>query len=102
MEDNAIIEYPICCSMLVLSFSLGPSDFFNILPVDIMVEGSDVALIELRTRTDIVTLEYDDTVLLVFSPNESDLIQIYEIEGEYIRDNVVVNIVDNDRKSNVL
>ena len=64
-----------------------------------IVEGFDVAHIELRTRNDAVTLEYDDTVILVFSPDVSDLIEFYESEGEYIRDNVVIHILDNDRKS---
>ena len=64
-----------------------------------MVEGFDVAQIELRTRNDIVTLEYDDTVILFFSPDESNLIEFYESEGEYIRDHVAVNIVDSDRES---
>ena len=67
--------------------------------VPIEVEGSDEASIELRTRNDDITLEYDDTVILVFTP-EDDLIEIYEEEGEYIRDSVVVHIVDNDRKQN--
>ena len=62
------------------------------------VEGSDEAMIELRTRNDDITLEYDDTVILVFTPDEDDLIEFYEGEGEYIRDSVVVHIVDNDRK----
>ena len=62
------------------------------------VEGSDVAMIELRTRNDDITLEYDDTVILSFTPDEDDLIEFYEGEGEYIRDSVVVRIDDNDRK----
>ena len=62
-------------------------------------EFFDVVQIELRTKNDAVTLEYDDTVILSFSPNGSDLIEFYESEGEYIRDNVVVHILDSDRKS---
>ena len=55
-------------------------------------------MIELRTRNDDIALEYDDTVLLIFTPDEDDLVDMYEEEGEYIRDCVVVHIVDNDRK----
>ena len=55
-------------------------------------------MIELRTRNDDITLEYDDSVILVFIPDEDDLIEIYEGEGEYIRATAVVNIVDNDRE----
>ena len=78
---------------------LGASiDYTNILPVEVELQSNPVTRIELCTRNDAVTLEYDDTVLLVFSPDESDLIQIYEDEGEYIRDIVTVHIIDNDRK----
>ena len=66
--------------------------------MEIELQSDPVAKIELCTRNDAVTLEYDDTVLLLFSPDESDLIQIYEDEGEYIRDIVTVHIIDNDRK----
>ena len=80
-----------------MSFS-GSTDFFNILPVDVDVEGNAKAMIDLRTRNDDITLEYDDTIILVFTPDEEDIIDFYEEEGEYIRDSVVVHIVDNDRK----
>ena len=80
-----------------MSFS-GSTDFFNILPVDVDVEGNAKAMIDLRTRNDDITLEYDDTVILVFTPDEEDIIDFYEEEGEHIRDSVVVYIVDNDRK----
>ena len=66
--------------------------------MNVEVEGSDEAMIELHTSNDDITLEYDDTVILVFTPDEDDLIEFYEGEGEYIRDSVVVHIVDNDRK----
>ena len=66
--------------------------------MDIEVEGNTEALIELRTRNDAVTLEYDDTVILLFSPDESDLIEFYESVGEYIRNSVTVHIIDTDRE----
>ena len=56
------------------------------------------AMIELCTRNDNITLEYNDTVLLLFTPEESDLIMLYESYGEYIRESMNVHIVDNDRK----
>ena len=62
------------------------------------VEDDDEAMIELRTRNDDITLEYDDSVILTFTPDEDGLIELYEEEGEYIRDSVVVHIDDNDRK----
>ena len=66
--------------------------------MDVDVEGNAEAMIELRTRNDDITLEYDDTVILVFTPEDDNLIADYEAAGEYIRDRAVVRIVDNDRK----
>ena len=80
------------------SFSLGSTDFVNISPVNIEVEGNDEAIILLRILYDDITLEYDDSVLLSFTPDEDDLIEFYENEGEYIRNNVTVHIIDTDRK----
>ena len=82
-----------------MSFLLGSTDFFDILPVMVEIEEVfEFATIELRTRNDDITLEYNDTVILIFTPDEDDFIQSYEAAGEYIRDSVVVRIIDNDRK----
>ena len=64
----------------------------------IEVEGNAIERIELCTRNDDITLEYDDTVLLVFTPEVSTLPEFYESKGEYIRDNAIIHIIDNDRK----
>ena len=66
--------------------------------MDIEVEGDNEAVIELSTRNDNITLEYNDTVLLLFTPEESGLIEYYESRGEYIRESMSVHIVDDDRK----
>ena len=65
--------------------------------MNIEVEGNNKAMIELRTRNDNITLEYEDAVRLLFTPDEDDLIESYESEGEYIRDIVTVYIDDSDR-----
>ena len=66
------------------------------------IDGVTTVRFELRTRNDAVTLEYEDTVLLLFSPDPFEpgqtLIEFYESEGEYIRESVTVYIIDNDRK----
>ena len=64
----------------------------------IEVEGNAIERIELCTRNDDITLEYDDSVLLVFTPEISTLTDVYDSEGEFIRDNAIVHIIDNDRK----
>ena len=66
--------------------------------MEIEVEGNVEARVELTTIHDAISLEYNDTVLLLFSPEESNLIEFYESEGEYIRDIVTVYIIEIDSK----
>ena len=47
---------------------------------------------------DEITLEYDDRVLLRFTPAVTNFVSDLESQFEYIRDTAVVNIIDNDRK----
>ena len=56
--------------------------------------SSDNQEIRLFTRNDQITLEYDDRVQLVFTPNDPGV----EGVGEYIRDTAIVNIIDNDSR----
>ena len=60
--------------------------------------------IRLFTTNDEVTLEYEDTVILRFTPQISalDLVKSVEGAGEYIRDTSTVFIIDNDRKYNII
>ena len=64
-----------------------------------MTAANDIP-IQLFSRNDDITLEYNDTVILKFiiNPGLAGLIQQLEATGEYIRDTATVNIVDNDRK----
>ena len=61
------------------------------------VTGNRTDNYQLFTTDDDITLEYDDTVLLTFSPF-NDIIQAFESAGEFLRDTATVNIIDNDRK----
>ena len=59
--------------------------------------------IQLFTRNDDITLEYDDTVNLRFIPSAGltipgGLLEQLDAAGEYIRDLAIVDIIDNDRK----
>ena len=54
--------------------------------------------IHLFTSNDMVTLEYNDTVILKFTPDSILLISGVESRGEFIRDSATVNIIDNDCK----
>ena len=60
--------------------------------------SSENVEIRLFTSNDQITLEYDDRVRLVFTPDNPDLISGVEDVGEYIRDTAIVNIIDNDSK----
>ena len=52
----------------------------------------------LFTSNDQITLEYDDRIQLIFTPNNPALISALESYGEYIRDTAIVNIIDNDSR----
>ena len=85
--------------MNTISIVLGSRiDYIPIPPVDIEIESNIEVRIELHTISDAITLEHNDTVLLLFSPEEPDVIDFYEVEGEYIRENVTVYIMDLDCK----
>ena len=87
----------------LFSISLGSfTDYIPILPVDIDIEGNNTTIIELYARNDAVTLEYDDDVLLLFTPEDSNLIELYESKREYIRDRMTVRIIDQDRKQGMI
>ena len=74
---------------------LGTSDFEGISGITV---SENRASIRLFTTNDQTTLEYNDTVILKFTTS-SNIIQLLEAQGEYLRDTATVNIVDNDSKS---
>ena len=55
--------------------------------------------IRLFTRNDETTLEYDDSVILTFTPSNPAFITGLEAEGEYTRDTATVHIIDNDSEA---
>ena len=54
------------------------------------------AEIRLFTSNDQIALEYDDRVILTFTPDNPALIPGLEAQGEYIRHTATVNFIDND------
>ncbi|CAI8020301.1 hypothetical protein GBAR_LOCUS12147, partial [Geodia barretti] len=68
------------------------ADFERLEPIRV----TNSAEIRLFTANDDITLEYDDRVLLRFTPDNPALILGLEANGEYMRDTATVNIVDND------
>ena len=74
--------------------SVGTSDFERLTPIRV----TNSAGIRLFTANDEITLEYDDRVLLMFTPDNPVLISGLEWVGEYIRDTATVHIIDNDCK----
>ena len=65
-----------------------------------MINAANDIAIQLFSRNDDITLEYNDTVILRFTvnPGIAGLIQQLRAAGEYIRDTAIVDIIDNDRK----
>ena len=41
---------------------------------------------------------YNDIIIMQFIPDDPTLVEFYESEGQYIRDTVIVHIIDNDSK----
>ena len=74
--------------------SVGTSDFQRLAPIRV----TNSAEIRLFTAYDEITLEYDDRVLLSFTPDNPGLIPSLEGYGEYIRDTATVHIIDIDCK----
>ena len=77
-------------------FFEGTSDFEQLQPIHF----TDSTAIHLPIVEDRVTLEYDDRVLLRFTPDNPSLIQGIEAGGEYVRDTATVTITDNDGRFN--
>ena len=62
------------------------------------ISVNNEADVRLFTTNDQITLEYDDYVILTFTPGNPSVIDGLEGEGEYVRTSAIVNIIDNDRK----
>ena len=57
------------------------------------------AEVRLFTSNDQIALEYDDRVILSFTPDNPALIPGLEAAGEYIRHTATVQIIDNDSEA---
>ena len=65
----------------ILSNSVGNSDFYRLLPVSVSRDGAEIRLF---TAKDEIALEYNDRILLMYTPSSSRLIPGVEAAGEYI------------------
>ena len=77
---------------LKLSNSVGTTDFYRLSPVAVSRDGAEIRLF---TAKDVITLEYNDRILLTYTPSNPGLIPA----GEYIRNTAIVRIIDNDSKN---
>ena len=82
------------CIWIKSNFISGQSDFESLMPISFVNETE----IRLFTSNDQITLEYDDSVILTFTPDNTAFITGLEAQGEYTRDTATVNIIDNDSK----
>ena len=82
------------------TYSIDTTDFQPFSTTDCTVTAANNIAIQLFSRNDDITLEYNDTVILRFivNPGFAGLIQQLEAAGEYIRDTAIVNIIDENRK----
>ena len=65
------------------------------MPVHVNTDSVDIRLF---TANDVITLEYDDSITLMFVPGNPFLLPGLEDIGQYIRNVSLVNIIDNDSK----
>ena len=56
----------------------------------------------LDIEDDDIALEYDDQLNLVYSPRPSNLIDLFEADGQFVRNVVPVFIKDSDSMANML
>ena len=78
-----------------ISLLIGSNEFETFNPVPVTDNQADIRLF---TYNDDVTLQYDRTVILRFTPAISNFIDAVEAAGQFIRDTATVNIIDNDSK----
>ena len=79
--------------------SIGSTDFEGLRPISVTISVStNSEEIRLFTTNDEVTLEYDDRVILRFTPDNPGLIPGLEGMGQYIRDTATVHINDSNCK----
>ena len=81
---------------LNLSNSVGNTDFYRLSPVAVSRDGAEIRLF---TAKDVITLEYNDRILLTYTPSNPGLIPGVEGAGEYIRNTAIGRIIDNDSKN---
>ena len=70
-----------------------PSDFDPFAPI-LVTETDNSVLVRIFTSNDDITLEYDDYVIITFTPENPAIIGALEAEGEYIKNTAIVNIID--------
>ena len=70
------------CNEYYLAFLIGTTDFENILPIKLDDEDVNSTDVRLFTTNDELTLEYDETVILKFTPDRASLIPGVERAGE--------------------
>ena len=58
--------------------------------------------IQFLPRDDHITLEYNDRVILTFTPQNPHLLAGIEAAGQYIRQNTTINIIDTDSQSSLM
>ena len=80
---------------IFVSLPTDANDFERLLPIRV---SNTSASIRLFTASDDISLEYDDRVRLVFTPDNPALINGVEGLGQYIRTTATVRIIDIDGK----
>ena len=82
-----------CLHLQLKSLPADASDFERLLPIRVSNKAKSIRLF---TANDDISLEYDDRVRLVFTPDNPVLVPALEGFGQYIRTTATVRIIDDD------
>ena len=83
----------ICFLSYFLLLYTDSSDFETLTSIHVTETDNSVP-VRLFTSNDVITLEYDDYVIITFTPENPAIIGALETEGEYIKNTAIVNIID--------
>ena len=71
------------------------TDFERLSPIRVLRREVSIRIL---TSNDDIALEYDDWVLLIFTPDNPADITVFENRGQYVRTTATVRIIDRDGK----
>ena len=82
----------VCAMMFLVCIATDSSDYEQVMELEVII---------LEAKTDLVSLEYDESLTLTFTPNDESFSSDLST-GEYLRFNTTINILDGNSKQYTL